>query len=410
MEIYLVGGALRDEMLGLPAGERDWVVVGARPEDLLSRGFQPVGKDFPVFLHPETGEEYALARTERKTGPGYHGFVVHADPEVSLEEDLQRRDLTINAMARGPDGELIDPYGGARDLEARILRHVSPAFDEDPVRILRTARFAATFAGQGFRVADETLALMSAMVAAGEAAALVPERVWQETRRALATDHPGVFIDVLRACGALAVVFPEINALFGVPQPPRWHPEIDTGVHTLMALEMAARLTSEARIRFAVLVHDLGKATTPANVLPGHAGHEERGVDIIREFARRLRIPNDWRDLALIVARYHCLAHRADTLRPGTVLKLLEGTDALRRPARFEEYLLACEADLRGREGFSERAYPQASLLRGALTAVCAVDAAAIARNAPDGATAGERIREARCQAVGAYLRSRPGE
>ncbi len=316
MEIYLVGGAVRDELLGRTAVERDWVIVGGRSEELLDAGYRRVGRDFPVFLHPETGEEYALARTERKTGPGYRGFEVHAAPDVPLEDDLRRRDLTVNAMARDSRNRLIDPHGGLADLEARILRHVSPAFSEDPVRILRTARFAAELHGDGFRVAEDTMTLMSRMVAAGEADALVPERVWQETRRALACPHPDVFVQVLRDCGALAVVYPEIDALFGVPQPARWHPEIDTGVHTLMALRMAAALTDTPRIRFAVLVHDLGKATTPAECLPGHAGHEERGVEIIRDLAARLRIPNDWRDLAMVVSRYHCLAHRATELRP----------------------------------------------------------------------------------------------
>jgi tRNA nucleotidyltransferase (CCA-adding enzyme) len=410
MEIFLVGGAVRDELLGRTAEERDWVVVGSRPDDLLDAGYRPVGRDFPVFLHPETGEEYALARTERKTAPGYRGFEVHASPEVSLEEDLLRRDLTINAMARAGDGRLIDPHGGQRDLEARVLRHVSPAFVEDPVRILRTARFAAEFRDAGFQVAEETLDLMRQMVAAGEADALVPERVWQETRRAMGTPHPEAFIEVLRDCGALAVVFPEIEALFGVPQPPRWHPEIDTGVHTLMALALAAGLSDQPRVRFAVLVHDLGKGTTPAEVLPGHAGHEERGVTIIRDLAARLRIPNDWRDLAMVVSRYHCLSHRALELRPGTIVKLLEGTDALRRPERFDEFLLACEADLRGRKGFADRAYPQAAYLRTALAAARQVDAAALAKSREDPATIGETIRAARCEAVASVSRRQKPE
>ena len=405
-----MGGAVRDELLGRTAEERDWVVVGSRPDDLLDAGYRPVGRDFPVFLHPETGEEYALARTERKTAPGYRGFEVHASPEVSLEEDLLRRDLTINAMARAGDGRLIDPHGGQRDLEARVLRHVSPAFVEDPVRILRTARFAAEFRDAGFQVAEETLDLMRQMVAAGEADALVPERVWQETRRAMGTPHPEAFIEVLRDCGALAVVFPEIEALFGVPQPPRWHPEIDTGVHTLMALALAAGLSDQPRVRFAVLVHDLGKGTTPAEVLPGHAGHEERGVTIIRDLAARLRIPNDWRDLAMVVSRYHCLSHRALELRPGTIVKLLEGTDALRRPERFDEFLLACEADLRGRKGFADRAYPQAAYLRTALAAARQVDAAALAKSCEDPATIGETIRAARCEAVASVSRRQKPE
>ena len=407
MEIYLVGGAVRDELLGRAAVERDWVVVGGRPGDLLDAGYRPVGRDFPVFLHPDTGEEYALARTERKTGPGYRGFEVHAAPDVSLEDDLRRRDLTVNAMARDSRNRLIDPHGGEADLNARILRHVSPAFAEDPVRILRTARFAAELNGDGFRVAGETMALMSRMVAEGEADALVPERVWQETRRALACGHPEVFIRVLRECGALAVIYPEIDALFGVPQPSRWHPEIDTGVHTLMALQMAAKLADSPRIRFAVLVHDLGKATTPAEQLPGHAGHEERGVQIIQNLAARLRIPNDWRDLATIVSRYHCLAHRALELRPGTLVKLLDGTDAFRRPDRFEEFLTACEADLRGREGFADRAYPQADYLRDALEVARGVDAAAVAQSCEDPGAIGDAIRAERSQALGSLVRLR---
>ncbi len=405
-----MGGAVRDELLGRSPEERDWVVVGGRPDDLLDAGYRPVGRDFPVFLHPETGEEYALARTERKTAPGYRGFEVHASPDVSLEDDLLRRDLTINAMAQAGDGRLIDPHGGARDLEARVLRHVSPAFAEDPVRILRTARFAATFRDAGFRVAEETLVLMRQMVAEGEADALVPERVWQETRRAMGTPHPEAFIQVLRDCGALAVVFPEIEALFGVPQPPRWHPEIDTGVHTLMALALAASLSAEPRVRFAVLVHDLGKATTPPDVLPGHAGHEERGVTIIRDLAARMRIPNDWRDLATVVSRYHCLSHRALELRPGTVVKLLDGTDALRRPERFEEFLTACEADLRGRKGFADRTYPQAEYLRTALAAARRVDAGALARACEDPSAIGDTIRAARCEAVAGVLRRQKPE
>jgi tRNA nucleotidyltransferase (CCA-adding enzyme) len=409
MEIYLVGGAVRDELLGRTAVERDWVVVGGRPEELLDAGYRPVGRDFPVFLHPETGEEYALARTERKTGPGYRGFEVHAAPDVSLEDDLRRRDLTINAMARDSRNQLIDPYGGKSDLDARMLRHVSPAFAEDPVRILRTARFAARLHDKGFRVAPETMELMARMVAEGEADALVPERVWQETRRALACSDPVVFFQVLRDCGALAVVYPEIDALFGVPQPPRWHPEIDTGVHTLMALQMAAGLTGTPRVRFAVLVHDLGKATTPAERLPGHAGHEERGVGIIRSLAARLRIPNDWRDLAIVVSRYHCLAHRAMELRPGTILKLLDGADAFRRPARFEEFLTACEADLRGRKGFADRAYPQAGFLREALALAGSIDAAAVAASCEDPGAIGEAIRAERCQALGPLVRRQKG-
>jgi tRNA nucleotidyltransferase (CCA-adding enzyme) len=374
METYLVGGAVRDELLGLPVGERDWVVVGATQQDMERAGYRPVGRDFPVFLHPQNNEEYALARTERKTAPGYRGFAVNASPEVTLEQDLQRRDLTVNAIARAADGTLVDPWGGLRDLQARLLRHASPAFAEDPVRILRTARLAARFRELGFTVAPETMALMRTMVAAGEADALVPERVWQETRRALETARPDVFVEVLRECGALAAVFPEIDALFGVPQPPRWHPEVDTGVHLLLCLQASARLGLDAETRFAVLLHDLGKGTTPQEFWPAHHGHEERSVTLARRLCERLRVPTAWRELAEIVARYHGLCHRAAELRPATVLKLLEGTDAFRRPERFEKFLLACEADLKGRTGLENAPYPQAELLRRAHAAAAAVD------------------------------------
>ncbi|HUO80810.1 MAG TPA: multifunctional CCA addition/repair protein [Steroidobacteraceae bacterium] len=402
MQTYLVGGAVRDALLGLPVRERDWVVVGATPADLEGAGYRQVGRDFPVFLHPTTHEEYALARTERKTGPGYRGFVTEHSPEVTLEEDLRRRDLTINAMARDAGGALVDPYGGRRDLEARLLRHVSEAFAEDPVRILRVARFAARFAPLGFRVAPETLALMRAMVAAGETAALVPERVWQETARALAEPAPQAFLAVLHDCGALAVVYPELERLYGVPQPPRWHPEIDTGVHIGLVLEAAARLTPSPRVRFAALVHDLGKGTTPPAEWPKHVGHEERGARLIDALADRLRVPNDYRELALLVARHHGLCHRALELRASTVLELLEHCDALRRPERFTEFLLACEADLRGRAGFAERAYPQGEYLRAAHAAAQAVELGAAERAGLDGAAIGARLREKRLQALAA--------
>jgi tRNA nucleotidyltransferase (CCA-adding enzyme) len=400
MDIYQVGGAVRDELLGLPVIERDWVVVGATQEMLERAGFRPVGRDFPVFLHPESSEEYALARTERKTAPGYRGFAVNASPEVTLEEDLLRRDLTINAMARDAAGNLVDPWGGQRDLEARLLRHVSPAFAEDPVRILRTARLAARFAGLGFRVADETMALMREMVATGEVDALVPERVWQETRRALETAQPDVFLVVLRECGALAVVFPELDALFGVPQPARWHPEIDTGRHMLLCLRAAARLGLDAEARFAVLMHDLGKGTTPREFWPAHHGHEERSVTLARRLCERLRVPNSFRELAEITARYHGLCHRAAELKPATLLKLLEGTDALRRPERFEQFLAACEADLKGRDGLENAPYPQAERLRKALAAAAAVDPAALVAAGLSGERLGERLRELRIEAI----------
>lgn len=393
-----MGGAVRDSLLGRAVTERDWVVVGATPEEMIARGFRPVGRDFPVFLHPETGEEHALARTERKTGPGYRGFTVHAAPDVSLEDDLRRRDLTINAMARRDDGTLIDPWGGRADLERRLLRHVSPAFVEDPVRILRVARFAARFAPEGFTVAPETLALMREMVAAGEADALVAERVWQETRGALAEARPAVFIETLRACGALARVYPELDRLFGVPQPPKWHPERDCGVHLLLCLAQAAAVSDEPRVRFAVMLHDVGKGTTPASVLPAHTGHEERGVALIRELCRRIRAPKDYRELAVLVARHHGQCHRALELDADRVFELLTALDAFRRPERFEEFLLACEADFRGRTGFEERPYPQADRLRRAHAAAAEVRPRTEA--GLPGVEVGERLRAERQAAV----------
>jgi len=403
METYLVGGAVRDELLGRPVRERDWVVVGTTPEALERAGFRPVGREFPVFLHPESREEYALARTERKTGTGYRGFTVCAAPDVTLEQDLARRDLTINAMARDSEGRLIDPYGGEEDLRRRVLRHVSPAFSEDPVRVLRVARFAALLAGDGFSVAAATMNLMAGMVASGEVDALVPERVWQETGRALETDRPDVYIEVLRACGALARVFPEIDRLFGVPQPARWHPEVDTGVHVLLVMRAVAALTPSARVRFAALVHDLGKGVTPEEILPGHRGHEEKGARLVEEMAERLRIPNDFRDLGVLAARYHGLCHRALELRPGTVLQLLERLDAFRRPGRFREFLVACEADMRGRKGFEAVAYPQAELLQAALDAACAVDPPL--GEGLSGEEIGLQIRDRRLQAIAAIVR-----
>jgi tRNA nucleotidyltransferase (CCA-adding enzyme) len=405
MNIYLVGGAVRDELLGRVVKERDWVVVGGSPEQLLAQGYVPVGKDFPVFLHPQTKEEYALARTERKTAPGYHGFSVHAAPDVSLEQDLQRRDLTINAMARAPDGALLDPYGGARDLEARLLRHVAPAFAEDPVRILRVARFAARYAPLGFAVARETLALMSAMVAAGEAGALVPERVWAELAKALAEPEPQVFFEVLRACGALAVLFPEIERLFGVPQPARWHPEGDCGVHTLLVLQQAARLTPDPAVRFAALCHDLGKGTTPASILPSHHGHEARSVALVQELCTRYRAPAAWRELAVIVARWHGHCHKLAELRPGTVLELLEGADAFRRPQRFAEFLIACEADHRGRTGFEALPYPQATQLAALRAAAAAVDISDLVAAGAGGERIATELRRRRTAAIAARHR-----
>ncbi|MGB9428390.1 MAG: multifunctional CCA addition/repair protein [Gammaproteobacteria bacterium] len=400
MKIYLVGGAVRDELLGLPVKERDYVVVGATPAEMGARGFKPVGKDFPVFLHPETHEEYALARTERKTAPGYHGFEFHSAPDVTLEDDLKRRDLTINAMAKDKHSGLIDPYHGKRDLDAHLLRHVSPAFAEDPVRVLRVARFAARFASLGFKIAPETLVLMRTMTASGEVDALVPERVWQETAKALASESPAVFFSELRECGALERVFPEIDRLFGIPQPEKHHPEIDTGAHVMMVLEQASRLNNNVAVRFAALMHDLGKGTTPKDVLPHHYGHEERSVQLVEALCERLRVPRDYRELAVLVARYHGLVHRAKELRAETLLKLLQNTDAFRRPERFEQFLLACEADARGRKGLEDAPYPQAAYLRQALDAARAVKTPV----AESGAEIGRQLHAARLEAIRAAL------
>lgn len=399
MQVYLVGGAVRDEQLGLPVNERDWCVVGATPNQLIDDGYKPVGKDFPVFLHPESNEEYALARTERKTAAGYHGFAFDTSPDVTIEEDLSRRDLTMNAMAKDGNGELIDPFGGKQDIEERVIRHVSDAFVEDPVRILRAAKFAARFAHLGFRIAPETRDLMRRMVADGEADALVPDRVWKETEAALRGPNPRVFFESLRACRALKVLYPEIDALFGVPQPAKWHPEIDTGLHTMMVLEQAEKLSNAVEVRFAALVHDLGKATTRQSDLPSHPGHEKRGIKIIKSMANRLPVPRACRDLALLVAEYHSHCHRVAELRDSTVVKVLEKTDAFRRPERFEHFLVACEADARGRTRFENRDYPQSSLLREALATAAAIDSAAIAEQHAD-KDIPDAIRRARVAAV----------
>ncbi len=400
MQVYLVGGAVRDELLGIPVRERDWCVVGATPEQMIAVGFKPVGKDFPVFLHPETNEEYALARTERKTARGYHGFAFNTSPDVSIEDDLERRDLTINAIAKDGDGNLVDPHGGARDIENRVLRHVSGAFVEDPVRILRAAKFRARLDASGFRIADETMAMMRDIVDAGEADALVPDRVWKETEEALAGPSPRLFFETLRECGALRAVFPEIDALYGVPQPAEWHPEIDTGLHTMMALEQVTKLSDAVDARFAVLVHDLGKATTRQSDLPKHPGHELRGVKLIRRLAERMPVPGGCRDLAVLVAEFHTHCHRASELRDATMLKVIERTDAFRRPERFERFLLACEADARGRKGLEDRDYPQADLFRIAFRAANGVDAGAIAAQ-HSGTAIRDEIRKARTAAIG---------
>lgn len=398
--VYLVGGAVRDEQLGLPVRERDFVVVGASVETLLQQGFTQVGKDFPVFLHPHTKEEYALARTERKRAPGYHGFVVHADPNITLEQDLARRDLTINAIARATDGTLIDPFGGLEDLRARRLRHVSAAFVEDPVRILRVARFAARFAALGFQIAPETLELMRAMVDAGEVDALVPERVWQELTRALGEAQPSRFFIELRQCGALKILLPELDRLWGVPQPEPWHPEIDTGVHTMMVLDQAATLSEHPEVRFAALCHDLGKGATPADLLPRHHGHEARSVELLEQVCARLPVPTRFRELARLVAREHGKVHKLDELRASTILGVFEDADLFRRPQRFEQLLLACEADFRGRLGFTDRHYSQGARWRQLGQACADVDTGAIARDCATPAQIPEAIRRARLTAI----------
>ncbi|MBB5420979.1 tRNA nucleotidyltransferase (CCA-adding enzyme) [Paraburkholderia atlantica] len=409
MNIYAVGGAVRDELLGVPVQDRDYVVVGATPEQMVAQGYRPVGKDFPVFLHPQTHEEYALARTERKTAAGYHGFQFFYAPDVTLEEDLARRDLTINAMAREvrPDGELtgpvIDPFNGQADLQARLFRHVSDAFLEDPVRILRIARFAARFVD--FTVAPETLALMREMVADGEADALVAERVWQEVSRGLMEKKPSRMFDVLRDCGALARILPEIDALFGVPQRADYHPEVDTGVHVMMVLDHAAQQGYTLPVRFAALTHDLGKATTPEEQLPRHIGHEGRSVDLLKPLCERLRVPNECRDLAVLVAREHGNIHRVMEMGAAALVRLLERSDAIRKPARFAEALQACESDARGRLGLEMSQYPQAERLRVALVAARGVDAGAVAKRLAD-APAGikDAVHEERVRAVEAAL------
>ncbi|GIX23907.1 MAG: multifunctional CCA protein [Caldimonas sp.] len=402
----MVGGAVRDRLLGLPVSDRDWVVVGATPEAMIASGFTPVGRDFPVFLHPQTHEEYALARTERKTGHGYHGFVFHAAPDVTLEQDLQRRDLTINAIAEDEDGRLIDPFGGVRDLQDQVLRHVSPAFAEDPVRILRVARFAARFTE--FSVAAETLMLMRQMVEHGEVDHLVPERVWQELSRGLMEKKPSRMFEVLRECGALARLLPEVDRLWGVPQRAEYHPEVDTGMHLMLVLDMAARLKASLPVRFACLTHDLGKGTTPPQLWPRHIGHEQRSVGLLRQLCVRLRVPSDCREIAEVVAREHGNIHRAGEWTAAALVRLLERCDAFRKPERFEEILLACECDARGRLGLGEQDYPQGQRLRRALRAAQGVDAGEIARQAQARGLSGPRIatliHEARVAAVAQVL------
>jgi len=404
MEIYLVGGAVRDKLLQRPVREKDWVVVGASPAALESQGYRKVGKSFPVFLHPETNEEYALARTETKTGPGYHGFEVYAGEDVTLEMDLQRRDLTINAIAETADGTIIDPCNGRADIADRVLRHVSPAFREDPLRILRVARFAARFSDLGFAVAPETTGLMREMAANGELDTLAPERIWKETAIALLETRPDVYLQTLRDCGALSHIFPEIDRLFGVPQPVKWHPEIDTGIHILLVLQMSAKLSESLAVRFAAMVHDLGKGITDPQYWPSHHDHEKRGLDLIEELCDRLAVPNHCRELALHVCHFHTLCHRAAELRPETILKLFENTDAFRRPDRFEEFLTACEADARGRTGLENNGYSQAEILRTALSAAAGVDNSAIQELGLRGPAFGEELRKWRVRAIASAL------
>ena len=400
MKVYEVGGAVRDDILGLPIRERDYVVVGATPKQMFDLGYRQVGRDFPVFLHPWTGAEYALARTERKTGSGHQGFDFDASAEVTLEEDLLRRDLTINAIARDSDGSLIDPYGGQRDIDARVLRHVSSAFTEDPLRVLRVARFAARFDGLGFSIADETLALMREIADSGELATLSAERIWQETEKALVTSSPQTFIRVLRDCGALVRVFPEVDRLFGIPQPPKWHPEIDTGLHTLMCLEQSVTLSDDPIVRFAVLVHDLGKGTTPKDVLPRHIGHEQRSVKLIAKLGERLRVPKRYLALANSVARYHGMAHKVDELRPDTLLKMLTGIGALRDASVLEDFIAACTADVRGRTGLEDSPYPQGQRMRTALAAAAAVTGDDVADRSLEGKDFGDKLTELRVAAI----------
>lgn len=399
MQVYLVGGAVRDSLLGHPYQEKDYVVVGATPEHMLAQGFQPVGKDFPVFLHPETKEEYALARTERKSGKGYHGFQFFTDTTVSLEEDLIRRDLTINAIAMDQDGKLYDPYGGQTDLENKTLRHVSEAFAEDPLRVLRVARFAARYSAYGFHIAPETLQLMQTMAESGELDALTPERVWKETSRALLEDHADIYFQTLRDCGALKHLFPEIDALFGVPQRPEYHPEVDCGIHTLMSLQQACKSNYSLDVRFAVLVHDLGKALTPVNELPRHIMHEERGVKPVTELCERLKVPTQTRQLALSVCKEHLKCHQIMSLKPGTVWRLLQRLDVLRRPERVEAFVQACECDAKGRLGLEDRPYPQAQYMLDAMQVVRSVKVQDLPENIK-GAEIGEMLIQYRIDAL----------
>lgn len=402
MNIYKVGGAVRDKLLGLPVKDNDWVVVGSTPAEMESLGYTPVGRNFPVFLHPDTHEEYALARTERKTGTGYKGFEFFTSPDISLEDDLKRRDLTINAMAEDESGNIIDPFNGRGDLEKGLLRHVSPAFAEDPLRVLRVARFAACL---GYKVAAETLAMMKVLSNQEELLSLTPERVWVELEKALQGKYPGRFILVLRACSALSILFPEINKLFGIPQPRKYHPEQDTGVHTLMVLNQACRLTDDTQVRFAALMHDLGKGETPEHLWPSHRGHEEKGVRLVEALCNRYAIPKAYRELAVMVCRHHLDCHRVNEMKPETIVKKLEQMDVFRRPERFQQFLLACEADARGRTGYEERDYPQAELLRKAQQVAADLDTSTLAAQGLKGEAMAREIRNHRIQSVSRALK-----
>ncbi|MBL4781205.1 MAG: multifunctional CCA addition/repair protein [Porticoccaceae bacterium] len=403
MDTYLVGGAVRDKLLGIAVKDRDWVVVGAQPQELEQLGFRTVGSDFPVFLHPDTGEEYALARTERKNGHGYGGFIFHTDASVTLEQDLSRRDLTINAIAKDSNGQLVDPYGGQQDIIERKLRHVSAAFVEDPLRVLRVARFAARFHHLGFSIAAETLALMKNITDSGELQYLSPERVWSETLKALSEGSPRTYLQVLRECGALAVLFPELEKLFGVPQRADFHPEVDTGIHLLMAMDQATQLSNDPRVRFAVMMHDLGKGITPEHILPRHMGHEEAGVPLVEAFCERLRVPNRFRKLAIVVTRYHLLCHKIDTLRPATVLKVLKGLDVFRQPESLQCFLLACTADARGRTGFEEVDYPSAPWLQNLANKVSTITSAEFVNAGLKGPAIGAAIDKKRLEYISDY-------
>lgn len=398
MKIFIVGGAVRDELLGLKVKDKDFVVVGGTPEAMLHEGYKPVGKDFPVFLHPKTHEEYALARTERKTAKGYKGFVVHAAPDVTLEQDLSRRDFTINAIAKSDDGKLIDPFNGVADIQAKVLRHVSDAFVEDPVRILRAARFSARFTD--FTIASETRKLMQQMVQNGEVDALVPERVWQELAKGLMEAQPSRMFEVLRVCGALQRILPELNKLWGVPQPPQHHPEVDTGVHVMMVIDYAAKQNFSLPVRFAALVHDLGKGTTPTDILPRHIGHEARSVNLVKEVCKRLRVPNDCKELGMMVAKFHGKLHQALKMRPETLLEFLMDLDAIRQPARFDDFLKACEADSRGRTGLENCALPEIDFIMHALEASSSIDSGAIAKQYGEPQAIKKAVFEARLAAI----------